>query len=33
MTKGTEKRGDERQPEDMRDRAVKYLWSTPREML
>lgn len=26
-------RGDEKQPDEMRDRAVKYLWSTPKEML
>lgn len=34
MTISTEKgRGDERQPDEMRDRAVKYLWSSPKEML
>lgn len=37
MTISTEKEGvwgwDDRQPEEMRDRAVKYLWSTPKEIL
>lgn len=38
MTISTEKRergggGDEGQPDGMRDRAVKYLWSSSKEML